>query len=392
MEETPQMEGACGLAPEIRLILLLLRAPDPSVPPIVPEGVDWTVFVQAVAAHRLPLALRMDHPVAALLPLPVMEQLRAQRNAGARRALLMTATLANAMRALREAGIRALALKGPAFAALLQGNPTDRLSTDLDIAVAREDMAAAAALFAGLGFSPAHMVDPEATGPVQWPLYRATDQMMVELHSLPLSRETDPVAVMINWDSAVSVMVGGESIRTPNPALAIVYAAQHGCRHRWFRLFWLLDIDRAARSAALDWGHVLDVARRAGCERHVFLALALANRLFATPLPPPLLDSRRKLAGARFLCRLLLPIFTKAYDTEQEAAYRMGLIQSVLFDMVLREGAVARLSSLARHLRPTDDDRRAFGLPPYLSAFYPVLRLGRLLWRVVGGRRRRMRK
>lgn len=386
------MEQGRGLAPEIRLILLLLREPDPTAPPVLPAGLEWSCFLEAVDAHRLALALRLDHPAIALLPPPVAAGLRARRSAGAMRALMMAGALAGAMQALRAAGIQALALKGPAFAALLQGSATDRLSTDLDIAVALTDMATAAMVLAGLGFALAGPVDHAATTSWQWPLRRAADQMMIELHSLPLSRNMDPVAVMIGWDSAVSVNVGGQPLATPNLPLAVVYAAQHGCRHRWFRLFWLLDIDRAARSPALDWIDVLDVARRTGCEGHVFLALVLANRLLGTPLPEPVRDKAGQLARARFLCRLLLPIFSKAYDGEQEAAYRMGLMRSVLLDMALRDGPSAMLSALARHLRPTEDDRRAFRLPPFLSGLYPVLRLGRLLWRVAGGRRHRLRK
>ncbi|WP_367065052.1 nucleotidyltransferase family protein, partial [Escherichia coli] len=68
---------------------------------------------------------------------------------------------------------------------------------------------------------------------------------------------------------------------------AVAYAAFHGARHQWSRLYWLADIAMACRLPGLDWDKVDTIARRTGTARHLALALDLARDWLGSPAMLP---------------------------------------------------------------------------------------------------------
>jgi hypothetical protein len=73
------------------------------------------------------------------MPAEWLARLRMQYMMNAARNMKMTAELLRILDALKEAGIKAMPLKGPVLAQQLYGDVALRQFSDLDILVARED-------------------------------------------------------------------------------------------------------------------------------------------------------------------------------------------------------------------------------------------------------------
>jgi hypothetical protein len=80
-----------------------------------------------------------------------------------------------------------------------------------------------------------------------------------------------------------------------------LYLSAHGARHGWFRLRWLVDIDRLA-ICAVDWEALLPMMRRYGGLPAGGQAWALAAALLGTPIPEPM----RPVSATRQAHRLAL--------------------------------------------------------------------------------------
>lgn len=193
--------------------------------------------------------------------------------------------LGDVIDALRDAGVEALVLKGPALVPLVYGDAGLRPITDLDLLVPAHQAVPAQRVLAGMGF--AAQVPASAHG-------------VRRRHHLPGATrmvEGVPVAVEIHRnglhpDSGASLPYDGRAGQTMTvdlgarhiPTLAPPLMLWHLCRHMTavrhpFRLIWAADIIGFADAFAdrLDWDHL----RRA----HPFVLSSLALIHHVTPLP-----------------------------------------------------------------------------------------------------------
>ncbi|NNM53614.1 MAG: hypothetical protein HKM05_02700 [Spirochaetales bacterium] len=148
-------------------------------------------------------------------------------------------------------GIRALAVKGPALAIQLWGNPHEREFRDLDILVPVENFESAVKLMLARGFViPDNKVHQQ--GFDSW-LKRAMKlrhmafrkkgmPVFIEIHGRSrASLSTAPFGFDEAWETSVLVQGGGFSCRTLEPGRHAVYVLIHGAEHSWCQLHWVLD-------------------------------------------------------------------------------------------------------------------------------------------------------
>ena len=66
----------------------------------------------------------------------------------------------------------------------------------------------------------------------------------------------------------------------------LLYLCNHGARHWWIELKWVVDVDRCVRSTHdLDWEELFTRAGERGCLRVVCLALVLAQQVCGLEFP-----------------------------------------------------------------------------------------------------------
>ena len=219
------------------------------VTPFIAACRDWDELLRLTRRHiALPLLWKclVDHPD---VPADVRARLQAEQSAAVIRSLRLAGFLAETAQAFASAGIRMIALKGPALAAQILGDPAMRQSIDLDIHVHPRHVARADALLRKLGFEPNV---PRFDRPLHRRYFMAlVHEMqyldwrrgaMIELHWRPVFNPF-LIDVADDWPEATEeVRVGRVGVLVPAPIEQLTYLCMHGAKHHWAALRWLFDL------------------------------------------------------------------------------------------------------------------------------------------------------
>jgi len=376
-----------NLPPELRLLLRLLQAglraegTDGLEPPAA--NLDWTVFdglvhrhaVGGFLHHRVPLALK------ARLPVPVTLRWQETARKTARRAQTQSGELARLAPAFADAGIPLLSLKGPLLARRLYGAPGQRRAGDLDLLVAPENVTRADALLRAAGCT---RTRPDfALTPRQDRAYRETQyefeyvsaasglrvELLWRLEHLPASTDL--------WTRAIPEVLDGRTLLTPPADVNACYLFQHGARHGWFRLFWLVDIALLLRDPAIDWTALVADARRQGIERPLLQGAALAHDLLGAGAPAAFTPSAGEQAAVQALCAEA----RRQLAGEADAGDRtVEWCRQLAYRVRLPRAAAAKLAVLRPHLVSLSSWKMV-KLPDPLFGLYHVLTPFLWLWR-----------
>lgn len=228
---------------------------------------------------------------------------------------------AEAVHALRAAGVEAVLLKGPAIARWLYDERESRPYSDADLLVAPETLTRAESVLVGIGYE---LRDPEGearlvSGPHAQTWLRADDGATVDLHrTLPGEVLAETVVWPTLWARRAILRIAGTDVPILDEAaralMVAVHAAHHGTAHQW-------PLEDLRRAIAQVPEHTWDEAVR------------IAEQIMA--LPQLARGLRLLVEGAALAERLGLP------DTQ--------LLESVGDDALAL--GIARMSSM-RGMRP----------------------------------------
>ena len=275
---------------------------------------------------------------------------------------------------LDDAGVRAVAYKGPALSADVHGDLGARRFADLDLLIAEVDRPRALAALRAVGYaSPSGYTEREERLYSRWEgvaqLSRGND-WPVELHwrcqAPRYGGPQDPAAVVAR---ARPCALGGGAVLVPSPEDLGVLLALHGVKHVWKSLLWLADFVAAVSRPGFDWPLFAARADEWNVRRAVHYALLVAHELTALDMPPALLAAARADAHATCLARAVPMQLSRepgAPDLWKESTPR--------YDLQWLEGtwARARYLALAAAL-PTPQERKVAPLPDALLPLaYPV--------------------
>jgi len=335
--------------------------------------VAWESVVELASRHLVTPTLYRglaDKGLLADLPADVRDYLGAihalndQRN---RRLLHQTVEIAAA---LNGVGIEPVALKGMAdLCAGLYPDPGARVIGDIDLLVASNQLAAAVAALAAIGY--------RASGPADFaygshhhdrPLARPDDAAWVELHTEPVA---PAFASLLPGDrmlcAARRVAVGGQALGLPSPREQVVHNIVHtqlADRHYWLARVPLRPLADLARlrlqnDDRIDWREILAAFDRAGHGSACRAWLITAERLFGQDLP----DGVTPDLGARLACwRIRLQ---ERHPWLMAAGDWYGYHQAMLAE--LGAGPAPRRRVLARLLHPKGYRRYSRALRTHMS-------------------------
>lgn len=221
------------------------------------DEIDWQRFGLLARSHKLGAlaATRLSRAKLAMVPEDVSLVLETYRRDIVTRNLAQEVGTAQVTRLLTEAGIRVLAFKGVAAARLLHGDVhNQRVSSDIDILIAPEDLASAEAALAAAGYRkdwPGFEVPTRAQPTLMYLAHAFTwisrDMgLAVELHHR-LTHNPYWFDVQFDrlWDASEEVALQVGSIRTLGPADMAAYMCCHAVDHSYFVLKWIDDAAKA---------------------------------------------------------------------------------------------------------------------------------------------------
>jgi putative nucleotidyltransferase-like protein len=260
------------------------------------DGIDATSLAAAARAHRISNIVYVSCKGLpgenGRLASSLSEMYR--RNAGRR--ITAGEDLRVLSRALDEAGIRFLAVKGPVVSELLYPRSDLRAFWDLDLVVSHESLWDAvetmrAAGCSGLTSESRAGYERETRGQVHLHGRHGTP---IDLHWHLLNRSSlrRPLALDMDalFERARIVTVAGASVRTLDPTDTLFHLALHAGLGGANRLSWLKDVDRAVRAETADWDELARRVHAAAAEDLVAVALRRARTMVGAPIPLGVVD------------------------------------------------------------------------------------------------------
>jgi hypothetical protein len=265
--------------------------------------------------------------------------------------LAIQAGAAQAVRALREEGVRSILLKGPSFERWLYEPDEPRMYGDIDLLVDPADFEAAGRVLTGLGYqqraeerAPTHVDHAKL-----W--LREGDGMHLDLHRSLVGAEVEAADVWATLAGQTeTMMVGGEEVEILAEPARIVQVSLHAVVHGHSTEKTLFELSRAIeRAPEAAWEQAIPVAARLGADG------AFAAGLRMLPEGEQLADRLELTAGPS----------VESVMFAEEVPY-----SSWTFNRLANTpGVIGKLRIVAQ---------RVFPSPAFMRAWYPIARRGRL--------------
>lgn len=317
---------------------------------LIGRRVEWMPvdeeLVQSAVSHGLVGLLHRALAGVEHLPMDLRHAAIAHASAN----IALSAELISIVRALKDADVDSIALKGPALAGRAYGHIYVRDSSDLDILVRREDLARAKTILTKLGYRRKESADET----YHLTFVRQDDESVVEIH-WALTSEMERVRIDADgiWARTEEVLVQGEPVRTLGLEDTILYLCIHGFKHRWNCLKWVSDVAYLLhRETSMNWEALLERARQCGCLRILRIGLLLVSTTFRIALPPNIeAEARADRTAVRLIGK-----FARALT----GGTAIGEIEAMIYEIHARERFPDRAALLWRlidHIvRPTSED------------------------------------
>ena len=272
---------------------------------------DWPKLLRLADHHGLiPLlqaSLRGREPACASEG--VASDLKARARGIGIRNLQLAGEMASVVSILNGCNVPVVPYKGAVMAHGYYGDLALRPASDVDLLVAERDVRKAKEALLASGFAQEREMTPEEEreyfeGNCELNFNRTGGGAHVELHwgVLPPVYRFHLTAEELIARAMPSNVAGARTLlMTPEDTLLALCG--HGCKHRWSRLFWILDVALLLRrdGEGLDWQTVWSRAGARGCERMLMIGLGLARELLGAELPEP---TAARVAGDRVARRL----------------------------------------------------------------------------------------
>lgn len=225
------------------------------------DQIDWQRFGSLARSHKLGAlaATRISRAELAIVPEDVGLMLEAYRRDIVTRNLAQEVGTVQVTQLLAAADIRVLVFKGVAAARLLHGDVhNQRVSSDIDILIAVEDLPSAEAVLAAAGYRK------------DWPGFevvaRAQPTLMYLAHAFTWISPDMGLAIELHhrlthnpywfdvrfdrlWEASEEVALQVGSVRTLGPADMAAYMCCHAVDHSYFILKWIDDAAKAVQRA-----------------------------------------------------------------------------------------------------------------------------------------------
>jgi hypothetical protein len=185
------------------------------------------------------------------------------------------------VRALQDAGIAVMALKGAAVTALYPGGLGTRPMNDVDLLVAPADVERAAVILRAEGLAETgHLPLPAARRTGHALEFRRDDGLAIDLHWHLMVQLGDDSGV---WRRAHRGTVAGIELLVPAPTDQLLHTCVHGLGFWPAPVRWVADAVLITRSGAtIDWKLLVAEARR----RDVTVVMADALRFLSAQIGP----------------------------------------------------------------------------------------------------------
>jgi hypothetical protein len=326
------------------------------------QPIDWPLFLRVARRHRIEgLVWRALRTAGVDVPVDFASALQASGDRIGRDNLVAAAECGRLRARFDDAGIPLLFVKGLSLGVLAYGSIVPKAGWDIDILIGKSSLTRAVTLLQADGYEmivPSGPATPERIA--AWHAHAKESVWRhpgrgthIELHTALSDHPMLLAGVGMQSPRQEVGIAENVALPTLGPDELFAYLAVHGASSAWFRLKWIADF-----AALLDGRSPEEIERlyrrsqALGAGRAAALALLLLDRLFGTPLPPPLLAAlRRERANRWLLAASLRSLAGRAAATEL-GRLPLGTAWIHLTQFALLPGARYKLGELWRQVRP----------------------------------------
>lgn len=254
------------------------------------EDLDWHLFKKLVMHHRVyPLVyLKLKELSSTIIPSHIKESLHVEYHKNTMKMLHLSREMSHICEAFTSSGVRNLLLKGPILATQLYGDLAHRTSKDLDILVAEDEVEKAGEILVQLGYV---LQDEYVLG--NWKkkshhlsYEHAKHGTQIEIHWRLNPHYSKSYSFDKLWERKNDVSLSNHTFHYLGNEDLLYYLTDHGARHGWFRLRWLMDIERLLPQ--IDSERMRQHADQYGGKQFAGQAFILLALLLSTRIPPEL--------------------------------------------------------------------------------------------------------
>lgn len=256
------------------------------------ESIDWTFLVETAYQHGVSglLCRALLQQDAGLVPAEISEACRIHLEGCAEHNQKLADQLSNILSVLSSRGIPAIPFKGPLLAMKAYGALSLRSFRDLDFLIPHNQIDSTLSILRELGYVHEHGLTPR-----QWQAfvnYAGQDILFGEGAPFEPHWEFAPSTLALDvdygglWDRSIEMQFNGRAVRSFAPEDELIILCLHGCKEKWSKLKWVVDVAEFVSSHAdLEWDAVFMRAESQGVARMVRLALSVSQQLLSLPLP-----------------------------------------------------------------------------------------------------------
>ncbi len=347
------------------------------------QGVDWQHTTYLIQHHRvsalcLQSLRKINHNA---VPPHVLQLLQKECSDNTRNALVLMNALHQLVALIQSNGIEVACFKGVVAAQLIYGQLSMRNFSDIDLFVRKSDHRRTEHLLIDKGFRITHRYD----NAFQSGLRDDQRRVNVDLHWGIPPREL-PLASHLLWDKLSSIDIVNQSVPTFSLHDTMILTAVNAVKEYWdTRLYRFCDLaELVQRNPQLDWNGLFRRANQLGCARMLYVALIVADKLLAAPLPR---DVAITLSHHQDLAPLVDEVTTQmeySHLTSKDDGYRQTRVvkSDKHFFLLLQDSTWRRFHYwLNWAITPSTADRQFIKLPRTLGGLYYLIRPVRLLLR-----------
>ena len=277
------------ISKELSFLLFILRDHDQDEMHIqqYTADLDWKLFMKLVIHHRVhPLVhLKLKGISSSIIPAQVKEALHVEYHKNTMKMLHLSREMSHICEAFKDSGVRNLLLKGPILATQLYGDLAHRTSKDLDILVAEDEVEKAGEILVQLGYElmDEHVLDNWKKKTHHLSFEHTKHATQIEIHWRLNPHYSKSYSFDKLWERKNNVSLSNHTFHYLGNEDLLYYLTDHGARHGWFRLRWLMDIERLLPQ--INSKDMKQHFEQHGGQQYTGQAFILLALLFSTKIP-----------------------------------------------------------------------------------------------------------
>jgi hypothetical protein len=253
----------------------------------------------------------------------------------------------------RESNIKYIVYKGPVLWRALNTTGPFKVSDDIDVLVAGEDIEQASRILNSMGYRCCEVKGSEAT-------YTSEGRPAVDLHwgLLTVSTWAEKLSAFVSnaLERRVYIDLEGTSLPTFSPTDMVLSLTLHaGCHHicmSWVQIYEIA-LCTAAWRKEIDWEYILNAANAVGLKNALYGPLFLASGKFGALVPEEIID------------RITLPVSKQGLVLIAKAAfegrirtYQTYRIARTMWNLILQSSPAGLVSWAQKWLAHQSNKRR----------------------------------